>query len=410
MRLYSRFQLVLFSFLSFAIAIMLAAGFGLFNFRKETRDVSILPEDSPSGVPYTLDAGSPPLAQSLPVNVSKQYTADEVENIQVYDTFNQGVVNITSEIITYNWFLDPVPQEGGSGSGIIFDKRGYVLTNHHVVEKAYKVFVSLSDGSQYEGEVIGSDPENDLAVVKIDPQDKNLVTIPFGTSQGLRVGQKVMAIGNPFGYERTLTTGIVSGTGRPLKNSRGLVMQNMIQTDASINPGNSGGPLLDSKGQMIGINTMIYSPSGGSVGIGFAVPIDTVRRVVPDLIEFGTVRRGWIDVVPVQLFPSLVRYAKLPVNSGLLVNRVIPGGNADDVGIKGGQRSQAVRTGNTVIYLGGDIIVAVDGNRVDNLFDLYAALEDNKPGERIMLQVVRGRKNLEFEIILSDRPQQFQWE
>jgi S1-C subfamily serine protease len=201
-----------------------------------------------------------------------------------------------------------------------------VLTNYHVVENAVKVNLTLADESNFEGVVVGYDRENDLAVIKFDPQGKELVTIPFGDSAGLRVGQKVLAIGNPFGLERTLTTGIVSALGRPVRTDGGLVIQEMIQTDSSINPGNSGGPLLNSRGQMIGVNTMIYSPSGGSVGIGFAVPVNTARRIVPDLIEFGFVKRGWIDVVPVQLFPSLVRYAKLPVEEGLLVSRVISGG------------------------------------------------------------------------------------
>ncbi len=170
-------------------------------------------------------------------------------------------------------------------------------------------------------------------------------------------------------------------------------MRDMIQTDASINPGNSGGPLINSRGQMIGINTMIYSPSGGSVGIGFAVPVDTARRVVPDLIEFGTVRRGWIDIVPVQIFPALVRYANLPVEQGVLVSRVIPGGSAERAGIRGGSERNAVRYGRTVIYLGGDIIVEVDGMKISSLSDLYSALEDNKPGESIGVTYLRGGRS-----------------
>jgi len=226
----------------------------------------------------------------------------------------------------------------------------------------------------------------------------------------LRVGQKVLAIGNPFGLDRTLTTGIVSGLGRPLKARNDLVIRDMIQTDASINPGNSGGPLLNSRGEMIGINTMIFSPSGGSVGIGFAVPVNTARRVVPDLMEFGSVRRGWIDIVPRQLFPQLVQYARLPVEKGLLISEVLPGGNAEKAGLKGGDPKSAVRYGRTVIYLGGDILTVVDGMKVASIANLYEALEDNRPGDTVVVEFMRGRRTMETSITLSTRPERFQWD
>lgn len=336
--------------------------------------------------------------------------ADETENIQVYQNRNEGVVNITTETVTYNWFLEPVPREGSSGSGSIIDRRGYVLTNQHVVEDAVKVFVTLSDESRIEGRVIGTDPENDLAVIQFDPEDRELTVIPMGESDSLQVGQKVLAIGNPFGLDRTLTTGIISGLGRPLRARNDLVIQNMIQTDASINPGNSGGPLLDSQGRMIGINTMIYSPSGGSVGIGFAVPVGTARRVVPDLLEFGYVRRGWIDIVPRALFPQLVDYADLPVSEGILVSEVVPGGNADEAGLRGGSERRAVRYGRTVIYLGGDIIIAVDGQPVESIANLYEALEDNRPGDTVEVEYIRNGNRRTTEITLSERPERLQWD
>ncbi|MEW5813944.1 MAG: trypsin-like peptidase domain-containing protein, partial [Spirochaetota bacterium] len=352
---------------------------------------------------------NPPAYQGVvPARGNDPYSEDELINIEVYEKLNEAVVNITTETVALNWFLEPVPREGASGSGSIIDKRGYVLTNKHVVENAYKVFIRLADGSQYDGEVIGVDPENDLAIVKFDPKGKDLMTIPFGVSADLKVGQKVLAIGNPFGYERTLTTGIVSGLGRPVMTGNNLIIRDMIQTDASINPGNSGGPLINSKGEMVGINTMIYSPSGGSVGIGFAVSVDIATRVVPDLIKYGSVRRGWIDIVPVQLFPELVKYAELPVDSGLLISRVIQGGNAEAVGIHGG--TKAVRYGRSTIYLGGDIIVAVDGLPVGSWADLYAALEDNKPGDVISVVVYRGKSKKEFSIKLSERPKGYQLE
>jgi S1-C subfamily serine protease len=213
---------------------------------------SVIPEDSLEALqlrqsPYT----DPLLTKTAELS---GYTDDEKENISVYEQLNEAVVNITTETVAINWFLEPVPQEGGSGSGSIIDTRGYVLTNNHVIEKAYKIFINLADGAQLEGSLIGTDPENDLAVLKFEPpKGAEIKTIPFGDSENLKVGQKVMAIGNPFAFERTLTVGIVSGLGRPIQTSRQNIIRDMIQTDASINPGNSGGPLLDAQGRMIGI-------------------------------------------------------------------------------------------------------------------------------------------------------------
>jgi S1-C subfamily serine protease len=312
------------------------------------------------------------------------------------------VVNVTTEVVAINWFLEPVPQDGGAASGSIIDTKGYVLTNNHVIENAYKVYINLADGSQFEGTVVGTDPENDLAVLKFDPpKGMELRIIPYGDSSNLKVGQKVLAIGNPFALERTLTVGIVSGLGRPIQTSGQNIIQNMIQTDASINPGNSGGPLLDTQGRMIGINTMIYSPSGGSVGIGFAIPVNTAKRVVAELIDHGKVRRGWIDATMVQLFPDLVRYAKLPVSQGLLVSRTIRSGLAEKAGLR--QGTEAVRYRSSVIYLGGDIITSVDGMKTDTYADLLSALEDNKPGEKVKVEIIRAGRPVSLEISLADR-------
>jgi S1-C subfamily serine protease len=340
----------------------------------------------------------------------RDYSPEERENIDVYERLKSGVVNISTETVSYNWFLEPVPQRGNTGSGSIIDERGYVLTNYHVVQDATKVFVTLADGDQLEAEVVGTDRENDLAVIKFDPGDRELTTIPMGTSSNLQVGQKVLAIGNPFGLDRTLTTGIISGLGRPVRTYNDLVIRDMIQTDASINPGNSGGPLLDAEGRMLGINTIIISPSGGSIGIGFAVPVDTAKRVVPDLIEYGRVRRGWIQIVPRELFPELVDYADLSVKDGVLVSQVTDGGNADEAGLRGGEQSQAVRYGNTVIYLGGDIIVEIDGTEVNGMASLYEALEDKKPGDSVTVTYIRDGNERETSVTLSERPEEFRWD
>ncbi len=385
--------------------IILLMGFGIVDFRIGSGGMDNSESDSYGHDEETVDfiyqrenfgtVANPPDAVD--------YTTDELENINVYDRFNEAVVNITTEVVGYNWFLEPVPQKGSSGSGSIIDSRGYILTNNHVVDNAYKVNLTLADGSLFEGEVIGSDPENDLAVIKFDPEGHSLVTITFGISDNLRVGQKVLAIGNPFAFERTLTTGIISGLGRPLRNDKGIVIRDLIQTDASINPGNSGGPLLNIRGELIGVNTMIYSPSGGSVGIGFAVPVDTARRVVPDLIRYGFVQRGWIDIEPVQLFPSLVRYAGLPVSQGILVSQVKSGGNADKAGLRGGVADQAVRSGSSVIYLGGDIIIGIEGEPIASLGDFYAALERSRPEDVISVTVVRGRREITMDVTLTTR-------
>ncbi|GMO45142.1 MAG: trypsin-like peptidase domain-containing protein [Termitinemataceae bacterium] len=401
MKYYGRNQIVLFVVISVLIVTLFAAGIGIINFpvfnKSSPKDVSSTSKD------VELNLKQSPGSQNIQINTAElePYTIDEKENIAVYEQLNEAVVNITTETQAYNWFLEPVPQDGTSGSGTIIDTSGLVLTNNHVIEKAIKVFINLADGSQFEGTVKGTDNENDLAVIEFNPpKGLELKTIPFGDSKNLKVGQKVLAIGNPFALERTLSVGIVSGLGRPIQTQRNII-RDMIQTDASINPGNSGGPLLDSHGKMIGVTTMIYSPSGGSVGVGFAVPVNTAKRVVSELITYGKVRRGWFDATVVQIFPALVRYAKLPTGAGLLVSRTKKNGLAEKGGLK--QGDDAVRYGSSVIYLGGDIITSVDGIKTDTLADLYSALEDNKGGDKVDVEVLRDGKPVKLKITLSDR-------
>ena len=402
MRLYSRGQVILFSAASAIVVLLLAFVFGLIkpSFAKE--------KDYPLAISHEIETQETEFQHHqfdyLLRNTQElvPYSDGERENISIYERLNSAVVNITTEIMAIDWFLQPVPQEGGSGSGSIIDTRGYVITNNHVINRAHKIYINLADGSQYEGTVVGTDPENDLAVLRFNPpQGTALVTIPYGDSSNLLVGQKVLAIGNPFALERTLTVGIVSGLGRPIQISRNRIIRDMIQTDASINPGNSGGPLLDTQGRMIGINTMIYSPSGGSVGIGFAVPVNTAKRVVNEIILHGRVRRGWIDATVVQLFPSLVRHARLPVNSGLLISRTRRGGLAERAGLR--QGVEPVQYGRSVIYLGGDIITSVNGLKTNTLADLYAALEANKPGDVVKVEIIRGDQTITLDITLADR-------
>jgi len=408
MKLYSRGQVIFFSSLSAIIVLLFALGVALprilaFSGRTaEDTAISGTAGDTLSTEDIIREINRVP--RPLQVNVAELagFTEAERTNITIYEQLNEGVVNITTETVAINWFLEPVPQAGGSGSGSIISDRGYVLTNYHVIRNANRVDITLATGEQFEGTVVGTDPENDLAVLRFDPpQGMELRVIPFGSSANLRVGQNVLAIGNPFALERTLTVGIVSGLGRPIQTSSRHIIRNMIQTDASINPGNSGGPLLNSQGQMIGINTVIYSPTGGSVGIGFAVPVDTAKRVVAEIITHGRVRRGWIDATVVQIFPALVRHANLPVNSGFMVSRTRSNGLAERAGLR--QGTQPVQHGRNIIYLGGDIITSVNGIRTNNLADFYSALEDNRPGDVVSVEIIRGGRPLTLNLPLADR-------
>lgn len=338
----------------------------------------------------------------IPVSTgSANYTQDEQQNIGVYAACNEAVVNINTKVTSYDWFLEPYVQDGGSGSGSIIDKRGYILTNVHVIQGATKIYVSLFDGTQYEAEVVGQDLDSDLAVIKFTPPSgMELKTISFGDSTALKVGQKVIAIGNPFGMERTMTTGIVSGLGRPIQNSNNRIIRNMIQTDASINPGNSGGPLLDTNGRMIGINTMIMSSSGSSSGVGFAVPSETAVRVVADLIKYGKVNRGTIAARLVQNSRRIAQYAGLDIATGMLVSEVTKGGNAEAAGLKGGSEAAYYGNRSSVIYLGGDIITKIDDVDVKTLADYYSALESKRPGDLVTVTVRRGRRDVSLKVKL----------
>jgi len=405
MRLYSRSQLLIVSLASVIVGLLVAIGVGFIPLKGVPGAKASAVSESAAAKPAGFAVQ--PQAPVVLADSFTEFNQDEKENIDVYERLNSGVVNITTETVAINWFLEPVPKEGGSGSGSIIDERGYVLTNYHVIKDAYKIFVNMADGTRFDGKVVGSDSENDLSIVKFDPpKGYKLTIIPYGDSSSLKVGQKVLAIGNPFGLEATLTIGIVSGLGRPVQEDARTIIRDMIQTDASINPGNSGGPLLNSRGELIGINTMIYSPSGGSVGVGFAVPVNTAKRVVPELIKYGMVKRGWMEAELVQLFPSLLEYMKekgspLPVEKGMLVSAARKGGNADRGGIRGGANS--VRYGQSIFNIGGDVIVSVDGMEVASIADLYSALEDNKPGDSVKVEYYRGSKKIITDIVLSDR-------
>jgi putative serine protease PepD len=332
---------------------------------------------------------------------------DEKNNEEVYQAMSPGVVNVTSTSIVRDWF--EAYQSQGSGSGSIMDKQGHILTNYHVVKGANKLYadeleVSLANSNKYKAQVIDADPDNDLALIKIDAPRENLTTIPLGESKGLRVGQKVLAIGNPFGLDRTLTTGIVSGLARPIRSEMtGKLIEGVIQTDAAINPGNSGGPLLNSRGQMIGINTLIYSPSGGSVGIGFAVPVDTAKRIVSDIMQYGRVRKPRLGIDHITLSAPLAQALELPVSEGLMVTGLVSGSAAEKAGVKG--PTDEIQIGRYVIPVGGDIIVGIDGQKINSRDDLDRALNNKNVGDKVQVEVMRGKRRTTLTVQLAELPQ-----
>ena len=327
--------------------------------------------------------------------------SDERNNQEIYQAMSPAVVNITTTTMVQDWFYAYPSQ--GSGSGSILNKEGHILTNYHVVQEAQKIEVSLANKKTYTAKVLGADPDNDLAVLKIEAPATELVTIPLGTAKDLFVGQKVLAIGNPFGLDRTLTTGIVSGLSRPIRSEMTQrLIEGVIQTDAAINPGNSGGPLLNSKGQMIGINTMIYSPSGGSVGIGFAVPVETAKRVIADIQQFGRVRKPRLGIQSVPLSARLAEALELPVQEGLLVMTATPGGSAAKAGIQGG--NERAQLGRSIILIGGDIITAIDGQPMLNSDDLDRVMNTKNIGDTVKVELYRGGRKQAVSVTLSEAP------
>src|SRR5689334_20629074 len=290
--------------------------------------------------------------------------SEEQNNINIYRKNIGSVVNITSKAVTFDFFYGLVPQEG-QGSGFVIDKEGHILTNYHVIADARQVEVTMHNRKKFKATVVGTDPSHDLAVIQIKASD--LVPAVLGDSRNLQVGQKVYAIGNPFGLAGTMTRGIVSSI-RPVREPNGATIDEAIQTDAAINPGNSGGPLMNWHGEVIGINTMILSNVGQNAGIGFAIPINTAKAVLNDLVTLGRVRRPALGVATIPVGPELAEQIGLPVDFGLLIVKVSPGGAADRAGLRGG--TERAYLGNTPIMLGGDLIVAIDGQKVESEDDL----------------------------------------
>jgi S1-C subfamily serine protease len=311
-------------------------------------------------------------------------TPEERSNIKVFKEASPSVVNITTTTLVKDYFS--VHPREGAGSGTIIKKEGYVLTNYHVVQGANEIHVTLSNGERYQADFVGIAPEDDLAILKIR-SDAAFKPLKMGNSEDLMVGQKVFAIGNPFGLNSTLTTGIISAVGRPLTTESGMVIENVIQTDTPINPGNSGGPLIDSDGKIIGMNTAIFTPSGGSVGIGFAIPINAAKNIIPDLIKYGKVRRPWLGVTGVPLWEELSDELGLEIKKGILVSQVVEGGPADKAGLKGGK--DPIHISKSIFYTGGDIITEIDGMKVGSMRAIRSALADKKEGQVINVKIYR---------------------
>jgi S1-C subfamily serine protease len=343
---------------------------------------------SVAALPDLQQAGSAPLS------------SEEEGNVRIYREASPAVANIVTRTVEYDFFYGPVPQEG-AGSGFVIDAQGHILTNFHVVAGAQQIDVILGDRSQYSAKVIGGDARADIALLKIEPRGKALKALPLGDSATLQVGQRVLAIGNPFGFQSTLTTGVVSALGRTVQTSETTFIDEAIQTDAAINRGNSGGPLLNSNGQVIGINSAIFTPTGTSAGIGFAIPINTAKRIVQDVLTVGRVRRAVLGVEGRPLWPQLAEFLDLPVDEGILIERAIPGGPAARAGIRGGNR--AVLAGLRQILVGGDVLVAIDGQTISNQLDLNLVLNRKRPGDTVTVTVFRGKQKMDLRVTLGEQ-------
>lgn len=327
---------------------------------------------------------------------------EEKVNIAIYRNVSPAVVNISSTVLAMDVFANVVPEEG-MGSGIILTPNGYILTNAHVVADAQRLEVMLLNGKTYKAKLIGGDVSRDVALIKIDPGNMKLPTIAMGDSSQLQVGQMVYAIGNPFGLNSTLTTGVISSLGRTLKAENGRLMENIIQTDAAINPGNSGGPLLNSAGQLIGINTAIFSPSGSNAGIGFAIPANSARRIAEDLISYGHVVRPYLGVeIGLEITPASAEALNLPVKQGLMVARVIKGAPAERAGLQSAGKSIIV--GNRRLPIGGDIITAYDGHPAESADKFSNYIDSKRPGDTVHLDINRNGKPSTVTVTLSERP------
>ena len=364
------------------------------------------PTPAPTPTPIVIIV-TPTETHTLTPAAEEPINALETQIEAVYEQAAPAVVNITTQIIAYDFFMRSVPQEGVTGSGFLYDTKGHIVTNYHVVENAEELSVTLADGRVYPAKVVGVDSSNDLAVIRIEADDL-LQPIVLGDSDDLRVGQFVVAIGNPFGKEGTLTVGVISALGRVIESPDGRFIGEAIQTDAAINPGNSGGPLLDLRGRVIGVNAQIISPSRASAGIGFAVSSNTVRRVAPKLIAQRRYLHPWLGATLASFNAQgaqILREAGMdvPVDEGLLVMEIVPGGPAEAAGIRGSD--QVVRFGRTPILVGGDIIIAANDTPTTDFKELTVYLElETQVGDTVEITLIRDGQQMTVPLTLAERP------
>ena len=389
------FFITLLAFAAFACNLTGATGESVPD-EKAPALLSTPPSQQPSPEPA-------PDTEATPTRLSDEFLRpldiEEQLITNLYERVGPAVVHVTSRVVNMDFFFGAVPSEG-TGSGFIVDKEGYVVTNFHVVEGARSIAVTLADETEVPAEVVGVDPPNDLALLHIDVPPEQLIPVELGSSDNLRVGQRAIAIGNPFGLDRTLTVGVISALGRPLQTSEDNLIFNVVQTDAAINPGNSGGPLLDSSGHVVGVNTAIRQ---GAEGIGFAVPVDTVKRVLPALKERGTYPHPWLGFLGYDLTPDLAGELNLPVESGILVAQLYRNGPAAAAGLQGATREQIV--GNRRMLAGGDIVVGIDDAPVEAWEDLSEYLElETEVGDTVVLHILRDGEAQELAITVAEQP------
>jgi len=347
--------------------------------------------------PESLDFNRP---KDVSQQVKTALSSDESVNIGVFERVHPAVVNIAATTLGINFWMEIIPREG-QGSGFIIDRKGYILTNNHVVAKAQKITVTLANGKKLPASLVGRDPASDLAVIKIPSESVGTLAI-LGDSDQVRVGQKAIAIGNPFGLSHTLTTGIVSALNREIRTEDGIHIDDLIQTDAAINPGNSGGPLLNSNGEVIGINTAIFSLSGGYQGIGFAIPINRAKEVAIQLIISGKMPRPWLGITGLSVTEDLAEHFGLDSEYGVLIVEVLPDGPADQAGLRGGYKE--VIFGGLKLLVGGDIITGINEHQISDMKDLVRHLNRFESGQTITLKIFRKNLLEEVQVVLAEKP------
>ena len=388
-------------YLSILIILLMTAllGCNLFSL-PNVRQQEPTPTPPPTPTPIVIVVTATPLPPEMAIDVEEQRV------ISVYQRTSPAVVNITTQVLRHSFFYGLIPEEG-SGSGFVYDYDGHIITNYHVVADASEIVVSFGSDKELPAEIIGVDPLNDLAVLRVAELPEGVEPIPLGDSDALQVGQRAIAIGNPFGqFERTLTVGVVSAVNRTVKTDEDLVLRGVIQTDAAINRGNSGGPLLDSSGQLIGVNSALFSPTGASAGVGLAIPVNKLKQIVPELIQHGRYPHPWLGIEDLgyDLYPELAQALELPVDRGLLIAQLYRNSPAVRAGLRGATEEVIYRRRR--ILVGGDILTAIDGAPLRNWDDLDAYLqEQTEVGQTVTLTIWRGDQEMIFEVKLGEMPE-----